>query len=158
MPNTSPRTRSTVSSAPLPRKKKRRRMRRHLGLNRRLTNWEWAGLVASFFVSVFLVRSIALAEIDQSRIQEQLEENRVQWAALERQRQEEEQRLSFLKSDEGRGQLLAERGYLRPGDRILLFPSEEDAAEAENKNEEESVSGSESKKSETDKPTDESEE
>lgn len=128
------RSATAVSSVSLPRNKRRRRLKRSLRLNRRFTGWEWLGFIASFSVSVFLVRSIALAESDHMRIQEQLSENRQQWDALERQRQEEEQRLTFLKSDEGRGQLLAERGYLKPGDRILLFPSEKTEDEEENTN------------------------
>lgn len=138
MPNTSSRARSAqqdknpaarppVSSVPLLRSKSRRRARKRFRLNRRFTGWEWCGFVASLCVSVFLVRSIALTADDHAKIQEQLHENQLQWSALERQRQEEAQRLSFLKSDEGRGQLLAERGYLKPGDRILLFPSVEEA-------------------------------
>lgn len=137
MPNTSsrlrssqqektPAARSSVSSVPLSKNKRKRRLSKRFQLNRRFTVWEWIGFVISFCVSVFLVQAIALTLTNHAKIQEQLHENQLQWSALERQRQEERQRLSFLKSDEGRGQLLAERGYLKPGDRILLFPSEEE--------------------------------
>jgi hypothetical protein len=60
---------------------------------------------------------------------------RAQLAALEEQLANGERRLATLKSNKGREQLLVEHGFIRPGDRVLLFPAapeEESAATARN--------------------------
>jgi len=49
---------------------------------------------------------------------------RAQLVALEEQLDNGKRRLAVLRSDKGREQLLVEHGFLKPGDRILLFPSE----------------------------------
>jgi hypothetical protein len=58
----------------------------------------------------------------------QVREKQAQFAALERQKNEEKSRLAHLRSEAGRDQLLAERGYVAPGTRILIFPEEEKTA------------------------------
>jgi len=49
-------------------------------------------------------------------------------AALQSRYTTERARLSFLQLDKGRAQVLVQDGYVRPGDRLLLFPSDETAA------------------------------
>lgn len=103
---------------------RRDRAKRRLRLKRRLTMWEWAGFVTSCIACSFLLRAIIVAEGDFRHLRGQVSEKQIQFAALERQKSEEKNRLAHLKSREGREQLLAERGYLKPGTRILLFPDE----------------------------------
>jgi cell division protein FtsB len=59
----------------------------------------------------------------------QVQIKRTQLRALEDQREAARARVSLLSSDKGRAQLLVERGYLRPGERILLFPARPDEME-----------------------------
>jgi hypothetical protein len=49
---------------------------------------------------------------------------RAQLLALQEQLDNGKRRLAVLRSDKGREQLLVEHGYIKPGDRILLFPTE----------------------------------
>ena len=102
---------------------RRIKAKRRLRWKRRLTPWEWAGFAASCIACAFLLRGIVVAEGNFRHLRGQVSEKRVQLAALERQKSEEKNRLAHLQSEEGRDQLLAERGYLKPGTRILLFPN-----------------------------------
>lgn len=101
------------------------KIKRRLRLKRRLTPWELAGFAASCVACAFLVREISSAQADFRQIHGQVVEKQAQFRALDKQRNDEKSRLAHLKSEKGREQLLAERGYLKPGDRILLFPAEE---------------------------------
>ena len=86
--------------------------------------WEWAGFAASLVACSLLLREIVAAQSDHQVIRRQLHDKQTQLAALEGQQREDEKKLAYLKSPKGREQILAERGYLKPGDRILLFPAE----------------------------------
>jgi hypothetical protein len=55
--------------------------------------------------------------------QTQVNNKQVQLTALEDQLETGRKRLSVLQSPKGREQLLMEHGYIKPGDRILLFPA-----------------------------------
>ena len=93
-------------------------------LHRRLTPWELAGLAASCVAGAFLLNAIGGAQADLRQIHKQVAEKQENFRVFDNQRNDENKRLAHLKSEKGREQLLAEHGYLRPGDRILLFPSD----------------------------------
>ena len=97
---------------------------RRLRLKRRLTPAEWIGFGASCAACFFLATALIPAERNLRHQRVQAREKEAQLASLERQKNEEKNRLAHLKSEAGRDQLLAERGYVAPGTRILLFPEE----------------------------------
>lgn len=97
---------------------------RRLRLKRRLTPWEWGGFIVSLIACICLWQMVLAAEGDLSPVRERVREKQSQLAALERQNDEEKNHLAHLRSEKGREQLLVERGYHKPGDRFLLFPSE----------------------------------
>jgi hypothetical protein len=86
--------------------------------------WEWIGFGVSILACLFLLREIAGAQAEHHRLRVQVRQKEVQLTAINKQKYEEEKRLAYLRSEKGRDQILAERGYLKPGDRILLFPVE----------------------------------
>jgi hypothetical protein len=86
--------------------------------------WEWIGLGASAVACLFLLRGIAGAQSEQRRLHAQVYAKQTQLAALDKQKHEEEKKLAYMRSEKGREQILAERGYLKPGDRILVFPAD----------------------------------
>ena len=65
---------------------------------------------------------------DHQMLRNGVAQKEVQLAALEKQKHEDEKKLAYLQSEKGQEQILAQRGYLKPGDRILLFPVEADAS------------------------------
>lgn len=76
-----------------------------------------------------LLVAYSLDNYRQYRVFQNLAEGRqVQLTALQSQLRAGQQKLAFMQMPQGREQLLMERGYLRPGDRILLFPESENAA------------------------------
>jgi hypothetical protein len=85
--------------------------------------WEWIGLGVSCVACVFLLREIAGAQGDHRMLRRSVDAKQTQLAAIEKQRDEDGKKLAYLRSDKGRDQILAERGFLKPGDRILLFPA-----------------------------------
>ena len=95
---------------------------RRLRLRRKLTKWEWLGFGLSVVACISLWPLVMAARGNMAQVRAQVEEKQTQLTALERQRDEEKGRLAHLKSEKGREQLLVERGYLKPGDRFLLFP------------------------------------
>lgn len=99
-------------------------LRRRLRLKRSLTKWEWLGFGVSVVVCASLWPLVMAAHSNLSTVRLQVAEKQTQLDALERQKNEEQGRLAHLKSEKGREQLLVERGYLKPGDRFLLFPEE----------------------------------
>ena len=109
------------------------KINRRLRLKRRLTPWELAGFAVSCLACAFLLRPISGAQSDLNRVHNQVVDKQAQFRALDKQNSDEKNRLAHLKSEKGREQLLAEHGYLRPGDRILLFPTvEKPTPETEN--------------------------
>jgi len=110
------------------------KIKRRLRFKRRLTLWELAGFGASCIACAFLLREISGAQADFRRVASQVHEKQAHFQALDKQRNDEKNRLAHLKSEKGRDQLLAERGYLQPGDRILLFPTEEKVGEEKEDN------------------------
>jgi heme exporter protein D len=132
-PGRSPRTRARTvrAAAPLhhgdpetPTAKPVPVKRRKLRLKRSLTKWEWLGFGLSVVACVSLWPLVLAAHSNLSTVSLQVEQRQVQLDALERQKAEEQGRLAHLKSEKGREQLLVERGYLKPGDRFLLFPDD----------------------------------
>ncbi len=101
---------------------------RRLRLKRRLTTTEWIGLGASCVACALLLPALIHAGSNTRHQRLQVREKQAQFAALDRQKNEEKNRLAHLKSEAGRDQLLAERGYVAPGTRILLFPEEQKPA------------------------------
>ena len=110
------------------------KIKRRLRLKRRLTPWELAGFAASCVACAFLLNEIGGAQSDFRQIHNQVAEKQENFRILDKQRNDEKNRLAHLKSEKGREQLLAERGYLRPGDRILLFPFEKKLADGKTGN------------------------
>ena len=104
------------ATTPIPVSSRRLRMRR------KLTKWEWLGFGLSVVACISLWPLVVVARGNMARVSVQVEEKQAHLWALERQRDEEKGRLAHLKSEKGRDQLLVERGYLKPGDRFLLFP------------------------------------
>jgi hypothetical protein len=83
--------------------------------------WEWVGLGVSILACGLLIGEIAAAQSDHHMLRVAVREKTDQLESLEKQRREDGKKLAYLKSEKGREQILAERGYLKPGDRILLF-------------------------------------
>ena len=110
------------------------KIKRRLRSKRRLTPWELAGFAVSCVACAFLLNEIGGAQADLRQIHNQVVEKQENFRILDKQRNDEKNRLTRLKSEKGREQLLAERGYLRPGDRILLFPPEEKLTDGETGN------------------------
>ena len=110
------------------------KVKRRLRFKRRLTLWELAGFGASCVACALLLREMVGAQADFRRVASQVHEKQAHFQALDKQRNDEKNRLAHLKSEKGRDQLLAERGYLQPGDRILLFPTEEKVGEEKEDN------------------------
>jgi len=75
-------------------------------------------------VSVRILVSIDRAYADFHAFDNQARQKQAQFAALEAQSAAAGRRLKMLDSSKGRAQILVERGYVRPGERILLFPEE----------------------------------
>jgi cell division protein FtsB len=107
---------------------RRAKRKRRLRLKRRLTMAEWIGFGASCAACAFLLPALIHAENNMRHQRVQVREKQAQFAALERQKNEEKNRLAHLKSEAGRDQLLAERGYVAPGTRILIFPEDKKPA------------------------------
>lgn len=99
-------------------------VKRRLRLKRSLTKWEWLGFGLSAVACVSLWPLMLAAHGNLSTVNLQVVQRQTQLDALERRKVEEQGRLAHLKSEKGREQLLVERGYLKPGDRFLLFPEE----------------------------------
>lgn len=107
--------RRSIASSPLARKLRRVRF----------GPWEWTGLAASCIACALLLRAVVTAQADHQMLRNAVAAKETQLAALDKQKVEDEKKLAYLKSDKGREQILAERGYMKPGDRILLFPTKE---------------------------------
>lgn len=110
--------RGTAARATIPISVHSRRLR----MRRKLNKWEWMGFGLSVVACISLWPLVMAARGNMAQVSVQVEEKQAQLSALERQRDEEKGRLAHLKSEKGREQLLVERGYLKPGDRFLLFP------------------------------------
>lgn len=103
----------------LPKKNFQKKIRRL-----RFGPWEWIGLGVSVLACGLLVGEIASAQSDHQTLRVAVREKTAQRDALDKQLSEDSKKLAYLKSEKGREQILAERGYLKPGDRILLFPAD----------------------------------
>jgi len=106
-------------------KARRAKRSRRLRLKRRLTLSEWIGLGASCAACALLLPALLHTESTMLHQRAQVREKEAQFNVLNRQKIEEKNRLAHLKSDAGRDQLLAERGYVAPDTRILLFPEDQ---------------------------------
>jgi hypothetical protein len=80
------------------------------------------GLAASAFSLCLIVMTWAVL-VDLRNWQGQVSAKQVQLEVLHEQLDSGRKRLAVLQSSKGREQLLHENGYIRPGDRILLFPT-----------------------------------
>lgn len=90
--------------------------------------WEWAGLAASCIACALMVPIMYSVHGDNQMLRNAVDKKETQLAALEKQKHEDEKKLAYLQSEKGQEQILAQRGYLKPGDRILLFPVEAEAS------------------------------
>jgi hypothetical protein len=77
-------------------------------------------------VMIFEPQNGAIAEYH--RFQEQVEQNEVKFNTFKTQHEAMQRRLASLQLEKGREQILVEKGYVRPGERILLFPPEPEDA------------------------------
>ena len=81
------------------------------------------GLCAGFgAVTIALLTFTAISYADYGLFQSQVEAKEARLKALQAQLATGEKRLQALQHPKGREQLLNERGYVRPGERLLLFP------------------------------------
>ena len=81
-----------------------------------------AYLVPTLIFSLLLMAMTSVVAGDWQRFNDEVARNEKQLKVLNAQLETGKRRLSVLESDKGREQLLIENGYLRPGERILLFP------------------------------------
>ena len=79
-------------------------------------------LVPTVVLSLFFIAMTSVVAGDWKRFNGEVGRNQAQLKVLTAQLETGKRRLSVLESDKGREQLLIENGYLRPGERILLFP------------------------------------
>ncbi len=84
----------------------------------------WLIALPLFFIFAGLSTIISANYTQYREYQEQADSKASQLSALEAQHDTMKRRLAFLQLPKGREQTLLEHGYIRPGDRILLFPSE----------------------------------
>ncbi len=84
-----------------------------------------AYVIPTLLFSLFLMAMTSVVAGDWRRFNGEVGRNEAQLKVLEAQLETGQRRLSVLESDKGREQLLIENGYLRPGERILLFPPDE---------------------------------
>ena len=91
-------------------------------------------LIPSIVISLFLMAATHVVMGDWRHWQGEVSAREAQMAALDTQLAIGRHRLTTLQAPKGREQLLVEHGFLRPGDRILLFPPtpEEKRAIAQN--------------------------
>jgi hypothetical protein len=79
---------------------------------------------AALCVSFVLLAIIATNYGQYQEYDSQVDGKEGQLRALQSQHSDMKRSLAFLQLPKGREQVLLQNGYLRPGDRILLFPSE----------------------------------
>jgi hypothetical protein len=84
----------------------------------------WLIALPLAFVFVALGTIIAANLAQYREYKGQADTKAAQLAALQAQHDTMKRRLAFLQLPKGREQTLLEHGYIRPGNRILLFPSE----------------------------------
>ena len=77
----------------------------------------------SGLVCLVLLAMISMVHADYRWMKKQADTKAELLAVLHEQQQTGKRRLAALASGEGHEQLLLEHGYIRPGDRILLFPA-----------------------------------
>jgi hypothetical protein len=97
----------------------RERRRRRLREQRR--GWAVFTVFAVLFIAMMATIQSSLA--DYALFRGQVESKEDQLRALRAQLHTGKQRLAGLQWEKGRTQSLVERGYIKPGDRILLFPT-----------------------------------
>ena len=111
-------------------RRKRAARRAELRRQKRAIGWKnVAVLGVTGAVSLVLWVYTAKAYMAYGDFDEQVQAKRAQLHALEEQQTAARARVTLLSSDKGRAQLLVERGYLRPNERILLFPARGSEAE-----------------------------
>lgn len=79
-------------------------------------------VACTIVVSASMFMGIKKRYSEYYRFRDQVVERRAQLAALDKELAAKKARLAMLESKKGRSQLLIERGYIHPGERILLFP------------------------------------
>ena len=85
---------------------------------------------AALVVSGLLLAVISSNHAQFRTHQAQADGHAQQLRALQTQHNDMKRRLAFLQLPKGREQVLLKNGYLRPGDRVLLFPDEADSIRA----------------------------
>jgi hypothetical protein len=76
--------------------------------------------------ALFLLVTILSMRAEYSDWKAQVARRQAEYDALQIKLKHEEKRLAALKSPQGRAELLIDNGYLKPGDRYLVFPAEND--------------------------------
>jgi hypothetical protein len=106
----------------------RTRRRRRVQMRRGNTLLLAAAGALSFILlaMIFEPQNGAIAEYH--RFQDQVEQNEVKFNTFKAQHEVMQRRLASLQLDKGREQILVEKGFVKPGERILLFPPEPDVS------------------------------
>lgn len=105
-------------------RQRRAARRAELRRQRRALGWKNMALLgATAAASLVLWFYTAKSFVAYQDFNDQVQAKHAQLGALEKQQTAAQARVTLLSSNKGRGQLLVERGYLRPGERILLFPA-----------------------------------
>lgn len=108
------------NSSPVVTRKRRAQVRR-----RKYTVMAITALFSG--AALFLMVTIFSMRAEYSDWKAQVERREAEYSALQKKLTDEQKRLAALKSPQGRAELLIDNGYLKPGDRYLVFPAENDS-------------------------------
>jgi hypothetical protein len=106
---------------------KRRALKKKRGRQRDLVAWLIAGAV-----SVMIAGTAAGIWSEFKDAQGRVVEKRSTLAALNKELETGKKRLNALASASGKERVLVENGFIRPGERLLLFPKENPKSGAQN--------------------------
>ena len=104
---------------------RQRRIARRNKMRRRRAAFGWQSalaVVATGLASVGICFFIGKSHASYRAFDAQVQAKTAALESLQEQQKTAKAHLALLESDKGRAQLLVERGYVRPGERILLFP------------------------------------
>jgi hypothetical protein len=104
----------------------RLRERRRKARRRKIRNLGWRNLlvlVVGAAASMVFLAMIADAYADYRFFQTNVQKSELRLEALDEQYRMAQNRLARLDGDNGKKEILVEKGYVRPGERILLFPA-----------------------------------
>ncbi len=97
------------------------RVRKRRRARSRIVRLLGAGAVGAVLLG--LTALLKISHADYSAVRDEVASREAQLRTLQTQQRSGHRRLAALQHEKGRAQSLIEHGYVRPGDRILLFPS-----------------------------------